>query len=71
MRAQESGGAETFFPADTVARALGMVPRRDAAAALALSAPEFYVVGDCVVPATIHEATDAAYYAALAVGMPL
>ena len=61
-------GAEQFFPADTVVTALGMVPRRDEAAALALCAPEYYVLGDCVVPATIYQATNAAYFAALDIG---
>ena len=61
----------TFFPADTVAAALGRAPNRDEAAALALLAPEFFAVGDCVVPATICEATTAAHYAALAVGRKL
>ena len=59
---------ETFFPADTVACALGMKPKRDEAAALALCAPEYYVVGDCVVPATIYQATSTAYFAALDIG---
>ena len=45
--------------------ALGRAPLREEAAALALCAPEFYVIGDCVVPATIYQATSAAYFAAL------
>ena len=59
---------ETRFPADTVVCALGMKPNRDAAAALALCAPEFHVLGDCVTPATIYQATNAAYFAALDIG---
>ncbi len=59
---------QAFFPADTVACALGMKPKRAEAEALALCAPEYYVVGDCVVPATIGQATSAAYYAALDIG---
>ena len=59
---------EAFFPADTVACALGMKPKRDEAAALALCAPEYYVVGDCVVPATIYQATSTAFFAALDIG---
>ena len=43
-------------------------PRRDEAAALALCAPEFHVIGDCVTPATIYHATNAAYYAAMDIG---
>lgn len=60
-----------FFPADTVAAALGRAPLREEAAALALCAPEFHVIGDCVVPATIYQATSAAYFAALDVGKKL
>ena len=70
VKAQGPEG-EVFFPADTVAAALGMASRRDEAAALALCAPEFHVVGDCVVPATIWQATSEAYYAAKDVGRSL
>ena len=62
---------EAFFPAETVICALGMKPMRDEAAALALCAPEFHVIGDCVVPATIQQATNAAYFAALDIGKKL
>ena len=63
-----SGGEELFFPADTVACALGMKPLRDESAALALCAPEVHTVGDCVTPATVWRATGAAHYAALEIG---
>ena len=64
----EGPEGEKDFPADTVVCALGMKPNRDAAAALALCAPEFHVLGDCVTPATIYQATNAAYFAALDIG---
>ena len=67
VMAQGPEGVEVF-PADTVACALGMKSRRDEAAALALCAPEYYVLGDCVVPATIYQATSNAYFAALDIG---
>ena len=67
VKAQGPDG-EVFFPADTVACALGMRPKRDEAAALALCAPEYAVIGDCVVPDTIYQATNAAYHAAMDVG---
>ena len=67
VTAEGPGGTEVF-PADTVACALGMKSRRDEAAALALCAPEYYVLGDCVVPATIYQATSNAYFAALDIG---
>ena len=51
-----------------MACALGMKPLREEAAALALCAPEFHVLGDCLAPDTIYQATSAAYFAALDVG---
>ena len=53
---------ELCLPADTVAVALGRKPRREAAAKLALCAPRFIPLGDCVSAATIYQATNAAYY---------
>ena len=70
VQAEGPDGA-IFFPADTVICALGMKPMRDEAAALALCAPEFHVIGDCLVPATIQQATNAAYFAALDIGRKL
>ncbi len=67
VRAEGPEG-EAFFPADTVVCALGMKPNRDAAAALALCAPEFHAVGDCVTPATVYQATNAAYFEAMDIG---
>ena len=64
----EGKDGEAFFPADTVVCALGMKPNREQAAALALCAPEFHVLGDCVIPATIYQATNAAYFQALDIG---
>ncbi len=64
----EGPEGEAFFPADTVVCALGMKPNREEAAALALCAPEFHVLGDCVIPATIYQATNAAYFQALDIG---
>ncbi len=64
----EGKDGEVFFPADTVVCALGMKPNRDEAAALALCAPEYHVLGDCVVPATVYQATNAAYFEALDIG---
>ena len=70
VQAEGPDGA-IFFPADTVASALGMKPMRDEAAALALCAPEFHVIGDCVVPATIQQATSAGFFAAMDIGKKL
>ena len=64
----EGEKGEVFFPADTVVCALGMKPSRDEAAALALCAPEYHVLGDCVIPATVYQSTNAAYFEALDIG---
>ncbi len=64
----ETPDGEQFFPADTVVCALGMKPLQEEAAALALCAPEFHIIGDCVTPATIYQATNAAYFAAKDIG---
>ncbi len=56
---------EAFFPADAVVCALGRAPLRAEADALTLCAPAFHAVGDCVVPATIWQATHYAHYAAM------
>lgn len=64
----ESPDGEVFFPADTVVCALGMKAETESAAALALCAPEYHIVGDCAAPATIYQATQTAYFAALDIG---
>jgi len=53
-------GNGKLFPADTVIYAVGQRPQREAAVALHASAPEFYLLGDCVAPANIMNATSAA-----------
>ncbi len=52
-----TGEGEVFFPADTVVCALGQLPRQEEALALRLCAPEFYMIGDCVQPKNIANAT--------------
>ena len=47
-------------PADTVIYAVGQQPQRQAAVSLYDCAPEFYILGDCVSPANIMNATSAA-----------
>ena len=53
-------GNGKLFPADTVVYAVGQQPRRQAATALYDCAPEFYLLGDCIAPANIMNATSAA-----------
>ncbi len=61
-------GEESFYGADTVAYALGQVPLRDEAQALADCAAEFYTLGDCVEPKNIYAATSTAYTIARDIG---
>lgn len=48
------------LPADTVICAMGQQPLREEAEALRFCAPEFYVLGDCVTPKNILQATSMA-----------
>ncbi|MCF0120798.1 MAG: FAD-dependent oxidoreductase, partial [Oscillospiraceae bacterium] len=57
-----------FFEADTVAYAVGQSPKRDEALALRECAPEFYMIGDCITPKNIHEASSAGYFTARDIG---
>jgi pyruvate/2-oxoglutarate dehydrogenase complex dihydrolipoamide dehydrogenase (E3) component len=56
------------LPADTVIYAVGQAPLRQEALALADCAPEFYLLGDCVIPKNIHAATSVAHRTALDLG---
>lgn len=56
------------FAADTVICATGQKPLTDEAWALNDCAEEFHVIGDCVAPANILTATQAAYNIALDIG---
>ena len=64
----ESDGAEVIFDADTVIYAVGQTPLREEAAALGSCAPEFYMIGDCVWPRSITDATCEAYHIARNLG---
>lgn len=64
----EREGEKLFFPADTVALAVGQAPLSEEAYALAPYAPEFYVIGDCTVPKNIMQATHMADTAARDIG---
>jgi len=56
----ENAAGQTLYPADTVIYAIGQSPLREEADALRFCAPEFYSVGDCVVPKNILQATSMA-----------
>ena len=57
----ESDGAEKVYSADTIVYAVGQSPVRDAAIALGACAPEFHMIGDCVSPRNITNATCEAF----------
>jgi thioredoxin reductase len=64
----ETENGEKFFRADTVIYAVGQKPLQDEALALRFCAPEFYMLGDCVAPKNIANATGDAYDAAFNIG---
>lgn len=64
----ETEDGEKFYSADTVIYAVGQKPLQDEALALRFCAPEFYMIGDCVVPKNITNATGLAYNIALSIG---
>lgn len=64
----ENADGRTLYEADTIVCAAGMKPLREEAESLSFCAPEFYMIGDCVMPKNIAEATRSAYYTALNLG---
>ena len=58
-----------FYPADTVICAAGMAPLRDESLLLKDCAPEFYMIGDCVMPRNIWQATSSGHYIARDIGV--
>jgi len=61
FRAGAEVGSRKLYEADTVVYATGMQPLHTEADALRLCAPEFYQIGDCLVPRNIHQATRMAF----------
>ncbi|MBN2039074.1 MAG: FAD-dependent oxidoreductase [Spirochaetes bacterium] len=61
VRADAEEGSRKMFAADTVIYAAGREPLQAEADALRFCAPEFYQIGDCIVPRNIHHATGMAY----------
>lgn len=64
---EDAHGTRTI-EADTVIYAIGQQPLREEVIALSSCAPEFYAIGDCVIPKNIYEATSAAYQIAMDIG---
>lgn len=60
--------AEKHYEADTVIYAVGQQPLQEEALALRRCAPEFHMLGDCVIPGNIAGATGVAYQIALNIG---
>lgn len=65
LKCVDGKGCETLIAADTVLLAAGLRPRSEAADALRGTAPQVALIGDCVKPGIIREATFRAYHAAL------
>lgn len=64
----ENADGKRQFEADTVIYAVGQRPLQAEAAALHDAAPEYYTLGDCIVPKNITNATSAAYEIGRAIG---
>ena len=64
----ESAGERKLLAADTVIYAAGQRPLKEDALALNACAPEFYAIGDCMIPKNIFAATQAAYQIARDIG---
>ncbi len=64
----DTASGEVTFEADTVVVALGMKPQWDESDALAVTAGEFYQIGDCRKPRDILAATGEAWTAAVNLG---
>ena len=63
-----SPDGEKLFEADTVIYAVGQQPLQNESAALYLTAPDFYPIGDCVMPKNIMNATSVAFSVARSIG---
>ena len=64
----ETADGREEIPADTVIYAVGQKPLAEEADALALCAPEYYLIGDSVKPANVLSATRQAYAIARNIG---
>ena len=63
--AERADGKEFFTPADTVAVTLGFEQNLDLANALKGKVEEIHVVGDCIKPSRMADATKAGYIAGI------
>ena len=67
LRSRTDGSAQDVG-ADTVVYAVGLEPIREDAEALRAAAPEFYLIGDCLMPKNMLEANQAGYHIAKDIG---
>ncbi len=58
----------TLFLADTVAYAVGYAPKTEEVLSLREAVDEFYMIGDCVMPKNIQQATSQGFFAARNLG---
>lgn len=65
----DSDGSARLFEADSVIYAVGQKPLSEEALELRYCAPEFHMIGDCVVPKNIMSATSAAFTIARDIGV--
>ena len=68
VKCVKEDGSEVFFDAETVIYAVGQRPLQDEALDLRFCAPEFYMIGDCVSPKNIPNATSQAYDISINIG---
>ena len=64
----ETAGGSKLFESDTIVYATGQSPLQNDAMAFSACAAEFYVLGDCLAPSNITNATSSAYEIARAIG---
>ena len=64
----ETDGVDTVFNADTIVYAVGQTPLREQAISLSAVAPVFQMLGDCVSPRNIMDATGEAFHIARNLG---
>ena len=64
----ETKDGKQLFEADTIVFATGQIPLQNEAMGLHAAAPEFYVLGDCVTPSNITNATSSAYEISRTIG---
>ena len=59
---------EKLYEADTVIYAVGQAPLQAESAALSLTSPDYYPIGDCMIPKNIMNATSVAFTVARNIG---